>query len=711
VASALLISVVLIADFSQDIRHAARGLARTPVWSAGLILTIALGVGGLVAVDGFVRGLTQIEALPEVAAGMARIAQLLRVAAVAVFVIACANVASYLLSRATARARETALRVAIGAGRGQLIRHALADSVVITTAGALLGGLFASWMAHLVPAFLFVEDADQMVFAAAPLATALIAVACAAITIACGLLPLIETRHDRPGAIMQRENAGPSRLSIRLRTGLVVGQMTACTLLMVSAGLLLAGFQSALQTAAGRRLASPVVASVDALQMSSESQQATAALGYFAASARAARDVAGASAIAWAAIIPGDRPVLRSFAFEPPRLTHRVIELESVPFTPQAVGDIVLPPLAGRLFGPLDASACGGVVLSRAAALRLGTDRVVGRSIELPTGEWAQVIGVVQPADAPSAARVYHYDTDHESGRAARTVGQYRVPESGSGEPVVLDVNIVSPNYFEFMGLPVVAGRAFAEAQTACRIAVVNEEAAALYFDGDPIGGAIIDGEGRRTSIVGVVASARLRVAQRAIAPAVYFPLEQDVQPRMSMIMETGGVDRQTLRRLHRRIAAIPGGRENRIIVKTLDDHLSRTAFAAERIATVLVGALAGIALVLGVIGLYGVMSDAAQRRRREFALRVALGARSGHVVGQVIAEGMRLVAAGCAAGIAGALLVGRWLATIAPPGDGVSPLVWLTAPLTLALGVLVASVLPARRAAASDPLTLMKTE
>ena len=87
--------------------------------------------------------------------------------------------------------------------------------------------------------------------------------------------------------------------------------------------------------------------------------------------------------------------------------------------------------------------------------------------------------------------------------------------------------------------------------------------------------------------------------------------MEQDFLPRMTLIAETGGVDRRTLDRLHRRLALIPGGREDRIIVRTLDDHLSRTAFAPERIATVLVGASATIALALGMLGLYGIMSDA----------------------------------------------------------------------------------------------------
>ena len=120
------------------------------------------------------------------------------------------------------------------------------------------------------------------------------------------------------------------------------------------------------------------------------------------------------------------------------------------------------------------------------------------------------------------------------------------------------------------------------------------------------------------------------------------------------MIMETGGVDRATLRQLRARIAAIPGGREERIAITTLESQLSRTALAPARIATVLVGASAAIALLLGALGLYGVMTDATRRRRREFALRIALGAQRGHVVGQVIAEGMRLVVAGTGAGIVG---------------------------------------------------------
>jgi hypothetical protein len=688
-------AAALIVSFLRDVRLAARSFLRTPIWFAGLILTIGLGIGSTAAVDGFARGLGSAD-------GMASIAGLLRTAAIAVLVIACANVASFLLARATARARETAVRVAVGAGRTQLIRQALADSFLIAITGAAFAALFAWWCGRALPATLFDQDADKMVFAADPMGLAVIIILCTIVTIVCGLLPLIETRHDDPGAIMQRENSGPSRLAMRVGTGLVLVQMTGCTVLVISAGLLLAGFRSSLQTTAGLRLSSPAVVSMEVLQTSSKSVEMSNGLNYFAAAAQAARDVAGATSIAWAANVPGNRPAWRSYEFESANIPRRAVELSSIRFSGRTLEQIVTPPAAGRLFGTIDNGPCSGVVLSVEAARQLGGDPVVGRSIELPSGDWADVIGVVRPLDQPMAARAYHY-TDIGEGAAT-----YRVPQLGQSQQIDLDTNIVTANYFDFMGLRVVAGRAFDATRDACRVAMVNEEAA-LLLGGDVVNSAVIDRLGRRATIVGIVTSTRLRVQQRAVAPTVYFPYAQDFIPRMTMLMETNGVDAAKLSRLHLRLADIPGGREDRIIVATLFDHMSRTAFAPERIATVLVTTLAGVALALGGLALYGVMHDAARRRHREFALRIALGAQGGHVFTQVLQEGARLVAAGSVAGIAGAMLVARWIGTITPPGDGVSVFTWLLAPVSLTVAVLIASVLPARKALASDPLTIMR--
>jgi FtsX-like permease family/MacB-like periplasmic core domain len=710
-AFALLMSGAVLTEIIREVRLSARSLVRTPVWTTTLILTIAIGIASNASVDGFVRGVVAQVSLagdPEAADSILRIGQLLRAAAIAVFAIACANVASFLLARAAVRTRETAVRVAIGAGRQQLVRQVLADSLVISIAGAAAGAILAFWIARAVPAFLFDEDAQRMIFAADPGGVALVTVVCAAITIVCGLLPVIETRDD-PGAIIQREGSGPSRGSTRLGAGLVVVQMTACTLLVVSTGLLFAGFRSALQTSAGRRLADPIVVSMEALQTSSKTVETTSGLRYFDDAVRATREIASATSVAWAATVPGNRPIWQSFELETAELPLRAMSFVATPFTTRTLDTLIMPPAAGRLFRTLDAGPCGGVVITTEAARDIGVVPIIGRSIETPAGDWADIVGVVDVREE-SVPRVFHYATGGEEPLPS-AMATYRVPQLTPSRATVLDVNIVSANYFDFMGFPVVDGRTFTETADPCRVAMINQQAADLYFNGDAVGAAIIDRLGRRSRIIGVVGSAKLRAAARAMPPTVYFPMEQDFLFRMTLVAETAGIDTATLDRLHRRLALIPGGREDRIIVRTLDDHLSRTALAPERIATVLVGSSATIALALGMLGLYGLMSEASRRRQREFALRIALGARGGHVFRQVIAEGGRLVIAGVFAGMLGSVPVAQLISRITPANEPPSPWIWIAAPLTLALAVTIASVLPARTALASDPLSIMKAD
>jgi putative ABC transport system permease protein len=238
---------------------------------------------------------------------------------------------------------------------------------------------------------------------------------------------------------------------------------------------------------------------------------------------------------------------------------------------------------------------------------------------------------------------------------------------------------------------------------------VINQEAAELYFGGRAVGAAVIDGAGRRTEIVGVVHAPLLRASQRRVEPAIYFPMGQDFLPLMTLILGAREPNDAMLASVRRAIEAVPGARPGDAVVTTLDAHLSRTALAPERIAAVLVGASAATALTLGVLGLYGAMTDAARQRRREIAVRIALGAQGWRVIRQVLAEGVRLAAAGTVAGLIGARLVARWLAGITPSAGAPTVWVWLAAPLVLVVAVAIASVLPARRALMVDPLTIMR--
>lgn len=261
------------------------------------------------------------------------------------------------------------------------------------------------------------------------------------------------------------------------------------------------------------------------------------------------------------------------------------------------------------------------------------------------------------------------------------------------------------------MGLSIVAGGTFTDRHPAsCRIGLVNQDASERYFGGQGVGAAVIDAAGNRTEIVGVVHSELLRASQRRAEPAIYLPMLQDFLPRMTLIIGSRNASAATVASLRARLDGVPGGKEP-AFVTTLEDHLSRIALASERIAMVLVSASAATALVLGVLGLYGAMADAARQRRREFGVRIALGTQSWRLIREVLTEGARLAAAGSLAGLLAARVVARWLAQITPAAGPPSGWVWLAAPLALLGAVLVASVLPARLALSTDPLSVMRDE
>ena len=197
---------------------------------------------------------------------MSRLMTLLPVAAGAVFLIACANVAAFLLSRASARAHETSVRVALGATRAQLARQLLVDSALLAGLGGAVGALLAFWTAQIVPAFLYDVHAEQLTFAPAAGAILGAAAVCIGITILSGMLPWFEIRHDDPAAVLRREAAGPSGAMLRLRAGLVVAQMTCCCVLAVSTGLLFESFRAALRTGAAENLGEPILATVGVAQ-------------------------------------------------------------------------------------------------------------------------------------------------------------------------------------------------------------------------------------------------------------------------------------------------------------------------------------------------------------------------------------------------------------------------------------------------------------
>jgi ABC-type lipoprotein release transport system permease subunit len=642
---------------------------------------------------------------PDSAEGTARVGTLLRFAAALVFFIACANVAVFLVGRSSARSHESSLRVALGAGRRQLARGLLADSVVISISGGASGALLAVWTSRLLPALLFEEDAERMVFAPDLFTTLAVAAACTGIMIACGLVPMFVTSHDRPATVLQREGSGPSKTIQRLHMGLVVAQMSACCLLVISTAFLFEGLRAALQTQVGRRLGHPILASVQA--------DLSVGLRYFRDVQRATRPVAGVSALAWAAHLPGALPTWQSFRIEPQHMLFRDVTMDLAHFTADTLALFTLPPVAGHLFNLQDRTCRAAIVNESAAEVLFGRD-TIGRSLRDPLGVPVAIVGVIAMHNTGSKRPMILLDDaaprSPTSGAIARAT--FKIPAAPRLAGAQLDSNVVSASYFAAVGWPLVAGRLFDEAAAGgCRVAVVNQEAADLYFNGDAVGAAVIDDGGRRTEVIGVVHAAPLVTFQRRVEPTIYFPMAQDFPPRMTLILTARQVNSGVLHALTGVIEAVPGHGPAPPIVQTLDTYLGKTALAQLRIATMIVGASGTIALLLSILGLFGALSDAVRQRRRELAIRIALGAPRRHVVGRVLGEGGRLAGAGILAGTLASLLLSQTLARITPGNHPPALWIWMAAPLLLAVSVALAGVIPARRALLVDPLTILREE
>jgi len=567
------------------------------------------------------------------------------------------------------------------------------------------------WTTRLIPSFLFDQDAGQLKFVADLPGTLGASAACLAIMIACGLFPLFETRHDDPAAVLRREIAGPSTAMRRVRAGLVMAQMACCCLLVISAAILLTGFRAALQTKMGQHLRGSILATLEARELFARPDLG---LQYFHDAELAAMSAPRVVSAAWSGTPPGSRPGWQSVRIEPAGLPLRDVVMSVATFTPTTLEHVIVPPISGRMFGGADtAQSCRVAIVNAEAAKEMFAGDAVGRSIQDPSGQHVEIVGVVAMRETREAnAPTIFYYADQPPPPLDRTRPHFQVPDRSRPLAAVLESNVVSAGYFDAMGLAPVAGKIFSNfaSTNGCRVGVVNQEANELYFGGNGVGAAVIDAAGRRTEIIGVVRSLFLRTSQRRAEPAIYLPMTQDFLPHMTVILQTRDATDATLTALRKTLDGVPGGRWPPD-VRTLEQHLSRVALAPERIATVLVGASAGMALALGVLGLYGAMSDATRQRRREFGVRLALGAKGWRLIRDVLSEGVRLAAAGTVAGLLGSVFVARWLTRVTPNAGSLTVWIWLAAPGALLIAVGIASILPARQALATDPLVVMRDE
>ena len=551
----------------------------------------------------------QVTALSVEAARNLRAGLLLLLGAVAfVLLIVCANVANLQLARTAAKARDVAVRVALGASPRRLVRHLLTESLTLAVAGGALGLLVAVWG---VPALLSLTanslpptahvglDASVLVFAlVASLGTGLLF----------GLAPAVQVaRADLHETLKEGGRAVGQRSSLALRRALVVTTVALALTLLVGAGLLIRSF--------GR------LVDVD----------------------------------------PG---------FKPDHLL---------------TFNVTLPPAKY----PNDTVRFG--VLQRLTAAIAAAPGVVGAggTSNIPFGgNWStasfNVEGYQVPANAP-------------------------MPWG--------DMRTVTASYLPTMGVPLIAGRQFTDADRdgAPAVCIVDQEMVRRFWpNSDPIGKRITfnnltDSSIQWIQVVGVVGHMAHEGLDAQKRVQVYFSLAQNVRPFLGFTVRTAGDPLSAVGAVRAAMQSVDPDLPLAGI-ETMD-HLIEQSMGGRRFAMLLLGAFAVLAMILASIGLYGVMSYTVTQRARELGVRVALGASTGEVVGLVLGQGVRLTLVGIGVGLLAALLLTRVMRGMVFGVSTTDPMTFVAIPMLLVGVALVATYLPARRATAVDPVEALRTE
>ena len=520
-----------------------------------------------------------------------------------VLLIACANVANLLLARATGRQKEISIRLAMGAGRGRLVRQLLTESVVLAMAGGGCGLILASWARDLLWAwrppmfnhagFRLELDSQVLLFTVGiSLATGVLF----------GLAPAFRaTQADLATDLKERGSApaGFNRLS-HPRAVLVMAQVALSLVALIGAGL-------------------------------------------FARSLRQA-----------GRMDPG---------FD---AAHLGIVAYNV--TDQAYNE-----LRGREYHEL--------VVEKAAAVHGVISAALGRDTPFHVAFTRTVLLEGQDASATG------------QGRSTLT-------------------SVVSPGYFRTMGIALLRGRDFrqADGKTAPRVAIVNETAAAAYWPGrDPIGQHIsFAGEGLPVEVIGIVKTANYLAIAEPPQPLIYLSLVQYYFPTAVLYVRTAGDPEAVMGAVRRQVQSLDG---NMLLQEESLETSIRELLWTQRLSAGLLAAFGALALLLATIGIYGVISYSVRQRTREIGVRLSLGATVGDVRRMILWEGLRLVAVGVAAGEGAALGAAGSIGSMLFLKNPRDMLTFTLVPAALVAVAAIACWVPAIRATSIDPSVALRDE
>jgi putative ABC transport system permease protein len=541
-----------------------------------------------------------------------RVALWVGAVALAVLLVACANVANLLLARGLRRRREMAVRAGLGAGRARLARQLLVESLVLAVAGALAALLVAMWGGAAVRAFLL-----PGLPAGATLLDVRVLLFTAAVATLTGLLagsaPAWQSSRTDAAEALRSGGRDVTATRGRLRAALVAAQMTLTLVLLVGAGLFVRSLRNVQTLDYGLDLDHVLEVAVD------------------------------------------------------------------VPATTMSRTD--------SPGGPDD--------LQSALYLRL-LERIRAN-----------------PAVASAAASVgepfgWSHSTD------LKASGRDSLPRLPSGGPYF---NAVTADFFATMGTRIVRGRGITQGDQvagAPRVAVVGETFARMVWpDRAPIGQCLyVNGnDSACVQVVGVAADARSRHVRESRTLFYYIPFGQHLvtPPINGLLIRTRGPARAAAAEVQR---ALQGAEPNLpyVQVRSLADAVA-PQWRSWQMGATMFTAFGVLALLIAALGLYAVTSYGVTQRTQEIGVRIALGAQRAHVVRLVVAQSLGAAAVGALAGMAGALVLGRAVAALLFDVRPADPAVVLGAVALLLAASAVAAFVPARRAAAIDPMEALRSE
>jgi putative ABC transport system permease protein len=284
-------------------------------------------------------------------------------------------------------------------------------------------------------------------------------------------------------------------------------------------------------------------------------------------------------------------------------------------------------------------------------------------------------------------------------------------------------MNMVSPDYFRVMGMPIVRGRGFGPGDVADKpgAVIIDESLARRFFPGqDPIGRQLDNNQTLKPNpppltIVGIVARTRNeapgeRNVEQLNFPQVYLSAAQFPNEGVTLVVRVSSGDPLALAAAVKREVQAIDPDQPVSSISTMEKNIG-ASLAARRLTMILLGAFAGLALVLASVGIYGVMALSTSQRTRELGIRLALGASRGDVLRLVLGKGISLIVIGLAAGLLGAFAASRAVSSLLYGVGSLDAAALISALVMLAAVAFVACYLPARRASLVDPIEALRTE